>query len=276
MTNRNDNTLVAPSEPVQQNTKPHNGLFDFVNPTAFVDLPSKGQFYNDEHPLKNKDSIEIKYMTAKDEDTLSSESYLKKGVAIDRFLENIIVDDKITPEGLVIADKNAIIIEARILAYGNLYESKISCPSCEKIQLFEFNLNDKFVYHGDDSDIYEFNEKGNLLIQLPESNVILEVKILTGKEEKQFIKKISSNKKNTSKLSDQYKMMIVSANGVNDEGLINKFIDLMPVADSKFLRGVYSEVAPTIKIIDNFACHSCGHEQELEVPFGADFLWPRT
>ena len=277
MNNRNNDRLLAPEEPKSTiNKGEHNGLFDFVRPTHFVDLPSKGKFYDKNHILYNKDSVEIKLMTAKDEDTLSSQSLLKKGIAIDRFLENIIVDKTIKPDDLLIADKNAIIIESRALAYGNLYDAKITCPNCGTKQSFTFDLNNKEVFEGNYDDKTLFNDKGYLIVELPVSKVLLEIKVLTGFEEKSYIKKISDNNSKDILLSDQYKMMIVSANSVTDKDLIHKFIDLMPVADSKFLRKFYNSIAPSRRIYDNFICHSCKHEQELEVPFGADFLWPQS
>jgi|3_EtaG_2_1085321.scaffolds.fasta_scaffold42316_3 hypothetical protein len=275
MTNRNKDRIVAPEQPSNTNSSEHNGLFDFVRPTHYVELPSKGKFYNKEHKLFEKETIEIKLMTAKDEDTLSSQSLLKEGVAVDKFLENIIIDKQIRPEDLVIADKNAIIIESRIMAYGNLYETRITCPNCGTKQSFEFDLNNKLVHNGSIHENLVFNDKGNLLLELPTSKVSLEIKILTGFEEKQFIKKFS-NEEETTRISDQYKMMIQSANGITDRDLVEKFIDLMPVGDSKFLRKIYNEVAPSLKIYDEFVCHSCNHKQELEVPFGADFLWPKS
>jgi len=95
---------------------------DFVTPTEFVDLPSLGK-YPEGHPLKGKESIEIKYMTAKDEDILTSRSLLKKGMAIDRLINNLIKDQNIDPAHLYIGDRNAIIIHARASAYGTDYKT---------------------------------------------------------------------------------------------------------------------------------------------------------
>ena len=90
-----------------------SGLLSFVAPTEFVNLPSQGKFYPPEHPLHNKDVVEIKYMTAKHEDILTSQTLLRKGVAIDRLIENLIIDKSIKLDSLLLGDKNAITIAAR-------------------------------------------------------------------------------------------------------------------------------------------------------------------
>ena len=75
--------------------KSNSSPLSFVAPTEFVNLPSKGKFYPDGHPLKDQETVELKMMTTKQEDILTSRSLLKKGVAIDRFLQSLIVDLKL-------------------------------------------------------------------------------------------------------------------------------------------------------------------------------------
>ena len=102
----------------------------YVTPTEFVELPSRGQFYPADHPLHGKDVIEMRYMTAKDEDILTSPALLKKGIAIDRLLQNLVVDNNINPNNLLIGDKNAILLAARISGYGEEYPVTLQCNSC--------------------------------------------------------------------------------------------------------------------------------------------------
>ena len=275
MTNRNNDRMVAPLPP-QQNTQPQpqNSLLNFVAPTEFVKLPSKGNYYPDGHPLKGKDSLEIKFMTAKDEDILSSPSLLKEGVALDRLLKNIVIDKTINTDSLLIGDKNAILISARISGYGNIYETEVTCPSCGKKSEFEFDLfSAQKVVHGSLPENVQVNEKGNFVFKLPSSKVDLEVKLLTGLEEKRILKILTSDKENSSMI-EQYRMMIVSANTVTDKKMLSQFIDVMPISDSVYLKNIYKEISPNVDLKEKFQCYSCGHEQELEVPLGADFFWP--
>ena len=116
-------------------------VLDFITPTEIVDLPSKGLGYPKNHPLCGKDSVEIKYMTAKEEDILSSASLLKKGIALERFLKAILKDQSIDPETMLSGDRNAVIIAARSSGYGFDYDTKVNCPSCGEANKMSFDLS---------------------------------------------------------------------------------------------------------------------------------------
>ena len=258
---------------------PKASILDFVSPTEFVELPSKGMGYPDDHPLCGKDVIEIRYMTAKDEDILTSETLLKKGIALERLLENIIIDKAIDPLTMLIGDRNAVIIAARASGYGNTYDTQVTCPNCSAKGRMEFDLSKPKIQeiNLEDTEVFSKNEKGNYLIKLPQTNFTVETRLLTGKDE-QFLTQLSQkNKKNKradSTMTDQYKMMIVSVEGETNKVVLSQFVDMMPATDSRFLRKAYKMIIPNVKISDDFTCNSCGHTQELEVSFGADFFWP--
>lgn len=277
MSNRNNIDRMG-SAPIHADT-PKTSILDFVSPTEFVELPSKGIGYADDHPLSGKDVIEIRYMTAKDEDILTSETLLKKGIALERLLENIIIDKTIDPKTMLIGDRNALIIAARASGYGNAYETQIACPNCGTKARMSFDLSKPKIQEIDikGSQVFSKNEKGNYLIKLPQTNFTVETRLLTGKDESYLTQLAQSNKKNKlgdSAMTDQYKMMIVSVEGTTDRSILNRFIDAMPASDSRFLRKAYKTIIPNVKISEDFTCNSCGHEQELEVSFGADFFWP--
>ena len=84
-------TQADPPPPTESALSP----LHFVAPTEFVELPSRGQGYPENHPLYGKETIEVRFMTAKDEDILSSRTLLKKGLAVERFLDNILVEKNI-------------------------------------------------------------------------------------------------------------------------------------------------------------------------------------
>ena len=111
-------------------------------PTDFVELPSKGTFYNPNHPWHNKESVEVRYMTTKEEDILSSEAYAKAGIMFDRLIESVTVD-RVDSNTLLPGDRNAILISSRASGYGNLYETKINCPSCDERSQLTFDLLNK-------------------------------------------------------------------------------------------------------------------------------------
>ena len=249
----------------------------FVAPTDFVELPSRGIGYPDSHPLYGKDTIEIKFMTAKEEDILSSRALLKKGVAIERFIESVIIDRKVKAGDLLVGDRNAILIAARSSGYGNLYETQINCPSCGEKAQVTFDLNDKKVKETTLNSGIVNNNDGTFQILMPFSKFKVDFKLLKGTDEI-YLTKMATNRKKTnaveSTLSDQYKRMIVKIEGHTDNSIVSRYVDAMPTQDSRHLRKCYKSVTPDVTISKDFECLSCGHEQELEVPFGADFFWP--
>jgi|TARA_R110000824_G_scaffold5670_9_gene26125 hypothetical protein len=253
---------------------------NFVVPTEHVELPSKGQFYPDGHPLHNEETLEIKHMTAKEEDILTSRTLLKKGLAVDRLLQSIIVNKKINPDDLFVGDKNAVIVSARQSAYGDEYSTKVTCQVCSETSDFAFNLSDSCHIHPDDTEDAEFvmTESGTFDIKLPKTGFTAEVRLLNGKDEKWLAKSMEQKKKarvNETTLTDQMRLFIVSVNGIKDREEINGFINVMPAADSRHMRNVYKQLSPNIDLTQDFLCSACGAETKMEVPFTADFFWPK-
>ena len=150
----------------------------YLVPTEFVTLPSEGKFYPTEHPLHGEQTIEIRYMTAKDEDILTSRALLKEGVAIDRLLQNIVVDKNINVNSLLVGDKNALIVAARITGYGSAYETKVTCPSCGTATEYEFELDAGSSTTSLDAvlETYGANltEHNTFVVQLPLTQVMTE------------------------------------------------------------------------------------------------------
>lgn len=278
MTTRNNEDRIGPQTIDSEPTAALNPL-EFVAPTELVDLPSKGALYPESHPLHGKEEIEIRYMTAKEEDILTSRTLLKKGIAIDRFLQNIIVDKTVKVGDLLVGDKNAILIAARSTGYGSDYETQIVCPNCSTKSQETFDLANPKIIESKVDEKLGINKKdnNNFVFVMPFSKFEVEVRIMTGKDEVQLSKLADSRKKgmmNETGMTDQYKMMIVSVQGNNQRNVINHYVDNMPLRDARFLRSAYKMVNPDVKVMKNFECSNCGFEQNMEVPFGADFLWP--
>jgi len=257
---------------------------NFVVPTEVVDLPSKGLFYPETHPLHNKDTIEIRFMTAKDEDTLTNQSLLKKGLALEKVLQDIIVDKRVTPDSLLIGDKNAIVIAARRSAYGADYETKVNCPSCGKIQQHNFDLNDYDLNEPLDNEKLENlsiqrTELNTFIFTLPVLKVPVEIRLLTGRDETFIAQKAREAQQAKKDLDSvvvmQLRLMIKSINNISDPNIIAEACTVLPARDSKVIREVYKEISPNIQLVHNFECRSCSYEARMEVPFTADFFWPK-
>ena len=280
---RNDSNRVGGSTPSaeppiteMQNEKAFDPL-SFVTPTEFVELPSKGLCYPEGHPLHKEETIEIKFMTAKEEDILSSRALLKKGIAIERFLQSIIVNHEIKAKDLLVGDRNAILVSARISGYGNLYETQVGCPACGDKSYFSFDLNNKKTTETAETDDVTAIGDGNFSIKMPFSKFNITFRLLNGEDET-YLTNVSTTKRKTRKidsvLTEQYKRMVTSVEGHSDRNIVSKYVENMPTMDSRHLKKCYRSVTPDVSIRENFECSSCGHEQEMEVPFGADFFWP--
>jgi hypothetical protein len=285
MTTRDNSArFTAPTPNVQPETEEENqdavsipGGLHFVAPTELVELPSKGLLYKEGHPLHNQEEIEIRLMTAKEEDILVNKSLLKKGVALDRMLQAIIVNKRIKLDDLLVSDKNALIIAARTSAYGADYKAQFNCPNCNLVNEYTFDLEDKkikYLYEHEREDV-RVAENGNFLVTLPKTKVEVEFRLLRGADEKRLVEKNKKNK-GVVPLTDQFKSFIVAANGVTDSNLISQFINVMPAYDSKFLRLTYAQVVPAVDLKQYFECSECDHSQDMEVPFTVEFFWPRS
>ena len=266
---------------VEEEGSERPSALSFVVPTEFVDLPSKGLYYPEKHPLHKVDCIEIRHMTAKDEDILTSKTLLRKGVALDRFLQNIVVNKKVDVRKMLVGDKNALVIAARISGYGADYDTRVVCPACTEKVEHSFDLNNAEIVSADDID-FEFletkqTERGTFIFTLPKMNVEAEVRLLTGSDEMEIVRMSEQNKKNKkveSLLTFQLARMLVSINGDADRKTISYVIDNMPASDSRYLRKKYQAITPTVDLTQNFECVECGHEGQMEVPFTTDFFWP--
>ena len=254
----------------------------YVSPTEFVELPSEGKLYPSDHPLHNQETIEIRYMTARDEDILTSKALLRKGLAIDRMLQNLVVDNQIKIDDLLLGDKNAVILAARISGYGESYETSITCPNCNVASTCDFNLAD-FEGHlgkalsGEVEEIKATTD-GLFEVTLPKTQYEVVYRLLNGHDEKYLTESASRKAKLNlpdSVSTDLLKRVVVSVSGVTSGSEIGTFIDNMPALDSRFLRACVQGSTPNVDMSQLFSCVHCGYESEMEVPLTADFFWPK-
>ena len=277
--NRFGGPLAPDESPPTQDLVQEKQSMSFVVATEIVDLPSKGQFYPQGSPLHGVESLEIRHMTAKDEDILVNKSYITKGVVLDRLLQSVLVDKTVSVDDLLVGDKNALLVAARMTGYGPEYNTKVLCPACGSISENAFDLDEVSSTQAN-TDLYKASQtaNGTFLLTLPNSGVEIQIRPFTGRDEKNIINSNKMRKKNKLPelgLTDQMKKYIVSVNGSENKKDISDFVDVMPALDSRYLRGAYKEVIPNVDLAQHFECPECGHEQEMEVPFNTDFFWPK-
>ena len=275
----NSKRFAASADPAPAAAEVSNTL-DFSTPTEIVDLPSRGKFYSEAHPLHNQETIEIKYMTAKDEDILTSPTLLKKGLAVDRFLQNIVLNKRINVNSLLTGDKNAILVASRINGFGADYTTKVTCPACATVSENTFDLTEVQEYYGDNFEDYDISptEHGNFVVKLPRTGFEVEVRLLTSKDENELAAKMQQNKKRSAhetNLTDQLRKIIVSVNGIEELKTINQFIAHLPAFDSRYLRAAYLKMVPGLDMTQYFTCDACGFEKEVDIPLTVDFFWAK-
>ena len=246
-------------------------MADYKFPTEFVDLPSKGHFYIDGHPLSSG-KVELKYMTAKEEDILTSQNLIKQGKVIDVLLQSLIVDKKIKLDDLLIGDKNAIMVAARILGYGKKYQFNYDGVEQEVdlTTLEPFNIDVKKFTKGQNKFDYT----------LPNSERTIEFKLLTGMDEKRIDAEIKAREKLTkeqsSELTTRLKHMILSVDGKTEKSYINNFVDNEFLSlDSLEFRKYLTSITPDVDMSTTIM-GSDGKELEVTIPVTVRFFWPNT
>ena len=245
-------------------------------PTEVIELPSKGWFYPQGHPLASG-KIEMKYMTAKEEDILTSQNLIKQGVVIDKLLQALIVD-KFNYNDLLVIDKNALFIAARVLGYGKDYEVEVACPACGEKSRHTVDLT---TFESKEIDFDRFTKGQNAVeFTLPASKKVLTLKFLTHGDEKAIedelkgLKKINSLTKVDSELTTRMKYVITAVDG-NPDAVTSSFVNNMLAVDSLALRKYLKEITPDVDATFSYICPHCGHENEkIQVPIDVSFFWP--
>jgi len=247
-------------------------------PTEVIDLPSKGALYSKDSPLASG-TVELKYMTAREEDILTSQNLIRKGIVIDKLLESLVVDKAVNLDDILIGDKNSIMVAARVLGYGKDYDFQVDCPACgennnDNIDLT--SLKDKEIDHSRfKSGVNEFSFK------LPTSKRTITFKLLTQKDEREVdnelkaLKKISAGSSIDAEVTTRLKKAVLSIDGDSDPISVNKFVDNEFLSrDSLAFRDHLKELTPDIDMDYLFTCELCGFDQEVTVPMTVQFFWP--
>ena len=247
-------------------------------PTEVVSLPSKGLLYPEEHPLSGG-QIEIKYMTAKEEDILTSRTLIQKGIVLDKLMESVIVQDGVQLDDLLLGDKNAVMIATRILGYGKDYTVSIQDPDSNEKQEETFDLTklkDKVI----DEKLFK-DRKNEFEFDLPASKVKITFKLLTHKDEKlvdeelKALKKFQKGSGVTSEITTRLKKAITSVDGDQTLKRINEFVDYELLSrDSLALREYLREITPDVDMSFTFVSEQTGEPTEMDIPLNVEFFWP--
>ena len=240
-------------------------MADFKLATEIVDLPSKGYLYSKDSPLADG-KIEIKYMTAKEEDILTNASYIQKGTVLDKLFQSLIVS-KIDYNDLLIGDKNAIMIAARILGYGKEYSFTFNGVE-ETVDLT--NIENTTI----DEDLFK-SGKNEFNFTFPHSGNEIVFKLLNHGDETKIQRELDGlkkiNKESDPTLTTRLKHTILSVEGKTDKKDIREFVDKYLLArDARALREYIKSMSPDVDL----TFFPSSSETTKTIPIGVGFFWP--
>ena len=253
-------------------------MANFEFPTEVIELPSQGKVYPEGHPL-SKGTVEIKYMTAKEEDILASQNLIRKGVVLDKLFESVVVEPGLDIGDIFIGDKNAILLATRVLGYGADYQVEVTDPFTGELQkvtidLSKIQIKDLDVNKLSSDNLYEF--------ELPVSKKKVKIKLLTHKDELainadiQAMNRLVKGKDVVSQdVSTRLRYMIQEVDGNNERGFINKWVQNSLLArDSRAIRNFVKEISPDLDLKYEFTSEITGETEALDIPFGIGFFYP--
>ena len=241
-------------------------------PSEVIDLPSEGKLYTEDSPLR-EGKLEIKYMTAKEEDILTSQNLIKKGLVIEKLLDSLILTKGVKSEDLVIGDKNAVMVASRILAYGPEYTCEIINPNTNEKLTHTFNIADcPFIKLPKDVNGNNFD------FELPVSKQKITFKLLTGKDERMINEELDKIRKLGTQvipeLTTRLRYLITSVDGETKQNVINSFVENMLSKDSLSLRQEITRVTPDIDLSQEIDIE--GDTVKVDIPMTVNFFWPDT
>ena len=240
-------------------------MSEFKIPTETVELPSKGLLYPEGSEL-SKGSIEMKYMTAREEDILTNQSYIKNGTVLDKLMKSLIVSP-INYDELLIGDKNAIMVAARVLGYGKDYTFDYDGET----QTVDLSTLENKSVHPE----IESRKTNEFEFILPHSGNRVTFRFLTHKDEQDINREIEGlkkiNKDSSSELTTRLKYIITSVEGSREKKDVRDFVDNYLLAkDSRALREHIKELQPDVDL--TFFPSEGG--DRVNIPVGISFFWP--
>ena len=250
--------------------------FGFELAIESVPLPSRGVIYSEDKGIYDTETLDIKPMTAKEEDILTSRAYIKNGTVISKLIKSCLVDKSIDPDDLISGDRNALLVALRITGYGADYELDINCPACGKSNKSTFNLSElKIKRLQVEPDVLGENVF-NVVLPVTKKNV--KVKFLTGHDEKEMMitndRKKKSGLNTDNNVTDRLNRSILQIENIKDKNKIKLFVQNMPARDSLALRRFLDNHEPGVDMKATMECTHCFEESEVELPIGPTFFWP--
>ena len=261
---------------------------DYKFPTEIVELPSKGLIYPKDNALSSG-KVEMKYMTAKEEDILTTQSYIKDGSVLDRLFQSLIISNgdglPVKYIDITIGDKNAIMIASRILGYGKDYEVEIDDPSTPGLKQKDVIDLTQFEPHEYDGSNQTELHQNEFKFELPQAKRTVTFQALTESKERKIKHQLEAQKKQARRMKDstdrqlttRLKNTILSIDDDTSQESINHFVDNeLFAADSRALRAQINSVVPDVDLTYEFISEETGERRDMLLPMDLGFFWPQS
>ena len=247
-------------------------------PVERVPLPSKGLVYPEGSPLHLAEAVDIRAMTAREEDILTSRALIKRGTVITELIRSCLVDKSIDVGSMLSGDRNAVMVALRITGYGSGYSVGVDCPACSEHGKHEFDLGQLEIKP---LGLQPAEPGANAFdLKLPMSGKLVRFKFLTGADEEEVLRQAEAKRKAGMQVDNlvtsRLQFHLVAVDGKSDRGEIIKFIRSMPARDSLTLRKHIAQHEPGIDMKASIDCQACGARSEVQMPLGASFFWPEA
>lgn len=252
--------------------------FGWEIPVESVPLPSRGIIYNPDSILYGKEVLQIKAMTALEEDILLSQALIKEGSVIQHLIKSCLIDKSINVNQLIAGDRNALMISIRITGYGSNYPVSYDCGQCNKRNDTEVDLTTLEIKRLEIEPIELGKNAFNFTLPVTKKKVVF--KYLDANDEKNRQAKVDFLQKHTAgmrtnNITSFLEESIQSIDGITDKTKISHFVKNMPALDSKTLRNFINNNSPGIDMDKSFTCQYCNHINNISLPINSNFFWPR-
>ena len=251
--------------------------FNWEVPVEAVPVPSEGKVYSPDSSLHNRSILEIKAMTAQEEDILTSRALIQQGSVISHLIRSCLIDKSVDVNEMLLGDKNALMVAIRVTGYGSRYSADVNCKSCNKGNNYDFDLASLEIKR---LEINPVSQGENLFhFRLPVTKKDIHFKFLSGQDESEISTMSERMKKMTdgttdSTVTSRLTYQIMSIDGITDKNKIGMFVKNMPAQDSRRLRSYIDQNEPGIDMRVRMNCSHCGMNSRVPLPLGTEFFWP--
>lgn len=259
-------------------SNPLESDYNWVVPIENIPLPSGGKIYPQTSGLHNREFVQVKAMTAQEEDILLSRALIKEGTVLTHLLNSCVVDKSINTRDMIGGDRNALLVAVRITGYGSDYRAEVNCSECNARQPQTFDLSDLAIKPLKIDPVVNGTNQFEYILPVSKKRVVF--KFLTGRddEEQSLIaerkRKAMPDIQVDNVVTARLEAAIISIDGITDRNKNNMFIKSMPALDSRSLRNYMNEHEPGIDMNVNFVCTQCRADARVSLPLGSTFFWP--